>query len=465
MLEPLLSKYSDPLKSVDNIEDLVKVISSHLESEDFSSISDIFDHLRTPDRADLIDRLPSKHQVKLMKSLTPRDMGQIVGELGATEAIQLSRNIEPHQLSLILDETSPEVAVDVLRGLPVQERDETLSSMKDTFDVVTLMNYEDDDAGGLMTPEFMSLEEKMTVTEAINLIRHSMNEIDINEVSYILVVDHNRILKGGLNVSRLVTASGHQLISEVMHPSLITVDTKTDQEECAKLMERYNLMTLPVTNDDGILVGVVKMEDMINIFQEEATEDMYKMVGVDEGEKILGPFWKSVRGRLPWLCVNLATAGLAALVITLFQSTLSQLITLAVFLPVIAGQGGIVGTQTLTLVVRSLALGDINRSEARKLLIKELELGLVHGIILGAISGIVAYFWIGNEFLAIVVGVAMLANLVIAGISGVVLPLCLKAMKIDPALASAVVVTTVTDIVGFIIYLGLATLAISLIVG
>ena len=143
---------------------------------------------------------------------------------------------------------------------------------------------------------------------------------------------------------------------------------------------------------------------------------------------------------------------------------MSQLITLAVFLPVIAGQGGIVGTQTLTLVVRSLALGDINRSEARKLLIKELELGLVHGIILGAISGIVAYFWIGNEFLAIVVGVAMLANLVIAGISGVVLPLCLKAMKIDPALASAVVVTTVTDIVGFIIYLGLATLAISLIV-
>ena len=195
MLEPLLSKYSDPLKSVDNIEDLVKVISSYLESEDFSSISDIFDYLRTPDRADLIDRLPSKHQVKLMKSLTPRDMGQIVGELGATEAIQLSRNIEPHQLSLILDETSPEVAVDVLKGLPVQERDETLSSMKDTFDVVTLMNYEDDDAGGLMTPEFMSLEEKMTVTEAINLIRHSMNEIDINEVSYILVVDHNRILK------------------------------------------------------------------------------------------------------------------------------------------------------------------------------------------------------------------------------------------------------------------------------
>ena len=465
MLEPLLNKYSDPLRSVNNIEELVKVISSHLEVEDFSSISDIFNNLRTPDRADLIDRLPPKYQVKLMQSLTPRDIGQIVGELRATEAVQLSRNIEPHQLSLILDETSPEVAVDVLRGLPMRERDETLSSMKDTFDVVTLLNYEDDDAGGLMTPEFMSLEEQMSVTEAINLIRHSTNEIDINEVSYILVVDGNRILKGGLNVSRLVTASGDQLISEVMHPSLITVDTETDQEECAKLMERYNLMTLPVTDDDGKLVGVVKMEDMINIFQEEATEDMYKMVGVDEGEKILGPFWKSVRGRLPWLCVNLATAGLAALVITLFQSTLSQLITLAVFLPVIAGQGGIVGTQTLTLVVRSLALGEIDKSQAKKLLIKELELGLVHGLILGAISGVVAYFWIGNEFLALVVGVAMLANLVIAGISGVVLPLCLKAMKIDPALASAVVVTTVTDIVGFIIYLGLATLAISLIVG
>ena len=464
MLEPLINQYSDPLRSLDNIEDLVTVVSTHLENEDFLSVSEIFDHLRSPDRADLIDRLPSKHQLKLMNSLTPKTIGQIVGELKTSEAIQLSRHIEPQQLSLILDETRPDIAVDVLRGLSNEDRNVTLSSMRDTFDLVPLLTYEDDDAGGLMTPEFMSLEEQMTVSDAIISIRNSLNEIDINEITYILVVDRNRVLKGGLNVSRLVTSSGHQLISEVMHPSLITVATDTDQEECARLMERYNLMTLPVTDEAGILVGVVKMEDMINIFQEEATEDMYKMVGVDEGEKILGPFWKSVRGRLPWLCVNLATAGLAALVITLFQSTLSQLITLAVFLPVIAGQGGIVGTQTLTLVVRSLALGEINKSEAKRLLIKELELGLVHGFVLGAISGVVAYFWIGNEFLALVVGVAMLANLVIAGISGVILPFCLKAINVDPALASAVVVTTVTDIVGFIIYLGLATLTISLII-
>jgi magnesium transporter len=277
------------------------------------------------------------------------------------------------------------------------------------------------------------------------------------------VVDDANILKGGLNVARLVASDPSELISEVMFPNVISVSAGTDQEECALLMEKYNLLTLPVTDSAGRLEGIVRIEDMIYVFQEEATEDMYRMVGVSDEEKILGPFWKSVRGRLPWLCVNLATAGIAAVVITIFQSTLAQVVTLAVFLPVIAGQGGIVGTQTLTLVVRSMALGEISNSNAKQLLAKEFGLGLVHGLILGILAGVVAYMWHGNQYLALVVGLAMLGNLVIAGVSGVVLPLSLRAMKVDPALASAVVVTTVTDVVGFLIYLGLATAAIGVI--
>ena len=164
------------------------------------------------------------------------------------------------------------------------------------------------------------------------------------------------------------------------------------------------------------------------------------------------------------MCINLATAGIAALVITLFQETIQQVVALAVFLPVIAGQGAIVGTQTLTLVVRSMALGEINKSDARSLLIKELLLGLAHGAALGLIAGLIALLWHGNEYLALVVGIAMFGNLIVAGISGVILPLGLKALKVDPALSSAVVVTTVTDVVGFLIYLGLATMALAYIV-
>ena len=408
-------------------------------------------------------QLRRDHQVKLLSLLTPKNIGLIVEELEPDDVVEISRDMELADLSQVLDEISPDIAADVLRELPDETRSKALSSMTDADDVIQLIKYEDDDAGGLMTPEFVALYEDMTVSEAMDSIRYSSSEINVNEVSYILVVDGKNGLVGGLNVSRLVTAEPSEYISEVMFPNVISVAADTDQEECARIMERYNLLALPVTDSDGILEGLVKIEDMIDVLQEEATEDMYRMVGVSDEEKVMGPFWQSVKNRLPWLCVNLGTAGVAAVVITLFQSTLSQVIALAVFLPVIAGQGGIVGTQTLTLVVRSIALGEIDSSNAGHLLLKELGLGLVHGVILGLVAGVVAFLWHGNEYLALVVSLAMLGILVVAGISGVVLPLCLRALKIDPALASAVLVTTVTDVVGFIIYLGLATLSIALI--
>ena len=240
--------------------------------------------------------------------------------------------------------------------------------------------------------------------------------------------------------------------------------TETDQEEVARIMERYDIHSLPVIDDSNRIVGMVVIDDIIDVFEDEATEDMFRMIGVDEGERALGPFWRSVRSRLPWLCVNLATAIAAGLIITLFQSTLTRAIALAAFLPVIAGQGGIAGTQTLTLIVRSIALGELATGNAKRLLLKELGLGLVHGIVVGLLVGGIAFAWRGNPWFALVAGVAMMANMMVAGISGVLVPLGFRALKIDPALGSAVAVTTATDVIGFFIYLGLATLMITLIV-
>jgi len=237
----------------------------------------------------------------------------------------------------------------------------------------------------------------------------------------------------------------------------------TDQEEAARLMDRYNVRHLAVVDDAGKLVGALKLESIIEVLEEEATEDMYRMIGVDEEEKVLGPFWHSVRNRLPWLCVNLATAVFAGFVISLFESTLARAAVLASFLPVIAGQGGIAGTQTLTLMVRSIALGEVTFKNMRWLLFKETGLGIVHGIALAILVGAIAIVWKGNEWLALVVFVAMIGNLVVAGISGVIVPLGFKAIGIDPALSSAVAVTTFTDVLGFLIYLGLAAATISLI--
>ena len=202
---------------------------------------------------------------------------------------------------------------------------------------------------------------------------------------------------------------------------------------------------------------------MINVFEDEATEDMFRMMGVGGEEKALGPFWGAVRSRLPWLFVNLGTAILAGLSITLFESTLDRAVALAVFLPVIAGQGGIAGTQTLILIVRSIALGEIGPGSAKRLLAKEVGLGLVHGAALGLTIGLITLAWKGSEYLALVVAIAMLCNLVVAGVSGVVVPLGLRALRIDPALASAVAVTAMTDVLGFLVYLGLASAFIGLI--
>ena len=452
-----------PADTSDYVHSATRKIAIAMDEKSYARAVNIFSSLLPPDQADVMSRLPRSSQVRLLSWMTPRRLGLIVEELSPDAVVNISKDMNVSDLSEVLDETSPEVAADVLREMPGELRAEALSAMKGATGVLPLIDYEDDDAGGLMTPRYIALNETMTVRKAIEYIRSTSTEIDISEVTYILVVDPQNVLKGGLNVSQLVTAENEDYIADVMYPNVISVSAETDQEECALIMERYNLLTLPVVDERGRLEGIVKIEDMIYVLQEEATEDMYRMVGVAEEEKILGPFWDSVKGRLPWLCVNLATAGLAALVITLFQSTLGQVIALAAFLPVIAGQGGIVGTQTLTLVVRSMALGEISPANAKQLLLKEFGLGLVHGCVLGLLAGLIVLMWHGNEYLALVVGVAMLANLCVAGVSGVVLPLSLKAAKLDPALSSAVVVTTITDVVGFLIYLGLASAAISLI--
>ncbi len=450
-----------------DIEQIAVVLQELIENELVSEAMARFLRLRSPDQADVMAHLTSDTRAILLSLLPVEEVGLIIEELDTEEAVEISQEMEVEQLSHVLDETSPEVAADVLRGLPVEVATTAFAQMEEGAEVAPLLEYEDDAAGGLMTPEFIALRENMTVMQAMNFVRQWAEETepDAEDIHYLFVVDGNDVLSGGLSLAQLVLARPQQQLSLFMDPDVITVQVETDQEEAARLMERYDIRNLPVVDHDGMLVGVLKLEDMIDVIEDEATEDMYRMIGVAEEEKVLGPFWRSVRSRLPWLFVNLGTAVLAGYVITIFQSTMAQVVALAAFLPVIAGQGGIAGTQTLTLIVRSLALGEISPGNGRRLLLKEMGLGLVHGLALGLMVALIAFVWQGSEFLALVVGVAMLSNLVVAGISGVIVPLGFKALNIDPALSSAVAVTTVTDVVGFLIYLGLATLVIQLILG
>ena len=298
-----------PADASDYIGTATEEIATAMDEKYYARAVNIFSSLLPPDQADVMSRLPRPSQVKILSWMTPRRLGMIVEELSPNDVVTISRDMDVSDISDVLDETSPDTAADVLREMPGELRAETLSTMKAANGVLPLIDYEDDDAGGHMTPQYIALNETMTVRRAIEYIRTTSSDINISEVTYILVVDQQNILKGGLNVSQLVTAENEDYIADVMYPNVISVSADTDQEECALIMERYNLLTLPVVDEKGRLEGIVKIEDMIYVLQEEATEDMYRMVGVAEEEKILGPFWDSVRGRLPWLCVNLATAG------------------------------------------------------------------------------------------------------------------------------------------------------------
>ena len=459
-VEPGSSSVSDAAA----MDELAAVIGKLLDSEMAAEAVVRFSRLRPPDQADVLARLPREPRANLVSSLTPRSLAVIIEELEPTEAVVVSMGLGPGRLSRVLDETSPDVAADILRGLPEEAAARVLAGMKEPEDVAPLLQYEDDAAGGLMTPEFIALGGEMSVAQAMAFVRRGGRELDADDVSQLFVVDHDGVLQGTIDLAQLVLAKLHQRASLLIRPdSSFSVSPDTNQEQCARLMGRYNLRRLAVVDDAGKLVGVLKLEDMIDVFEDEATEDMFRMIGVGGEEKALGPFWGSVRSRLPWLYVNLGTAVLAGLVITVFESTLGRAVALAVFLPVIAGQGGIAGTQTLILMVRSIALGEIGPGSTRRLLTKEIGLGLVHGAALGLVIGVIALVWKGSEYMALIVGIAMLCNLVVAGVSGVVVPLGLRALRIDPALASAVAVTTATDVLGFLVYLGLASAFIGLI--
>ena len=445
-----------------------ELLKSALPSEAVTRLT----RLRPPDQAQVMAQLSQGLQAELLNLLSSDNLSTIIEELERSDAVELSQSLRPEQLPEVLDQARPDVAADVLRDLPEDIAAQALNQMKAAEEVAPLLEYEDDDAGGLMTPEFVALRDSMTVSQAMGFVRRWAEELRPEDISQLFVVDKDGVLTGGISLAQLVLARPYQYISLIMDPDVISVAAETDQEHCARLVEQYNLRSLPVVDGEGRLVGVLKLEDMIDkledmidVVEDEATEDMYRMVGVAQEERVLGPFWRSVRGRLPWLCVNLATVMMAGFVITSFESTLSRAIVLAAFLPVIAGQGGIAGTQTLTLVVRSLALGEIAPGSARRLLAKEVGLGLVHGVALGALIGVIAFVWKGSEYLALVAALAMFSNLVIAGISGVLVPLGFRAIRIDPALSSAVAVTTFTDVIGLLVYLGLAASMIGLITG
>ena len=438
-------------------QDRIRQARQRLIHEELTVALPPFRELHPADQGDVVLELTRERQQELLNALESREVAQVLKQLDPDEAAEVSSALGAQTLSEALDAGGPDVAADVLNLLPEEQAQEVLEGMQSALEVTSLLQYPGESAGGLMTPEYPVVRAELTAAMALDGLR-LMGPRAETVPSFFVVTGDGRLV-GSLGMARLALARPTDVVGDIMDPEVRSVSTEADQEECARLMERYDLRHLPVVDHRHQLVGVILVEDVVDVVEEEATEDMYKMIGMG-GERLFGPLTGSVRHRLPWLYVNLGTTLLAALVISLFESTIAKAVVLAAFLPVVAGQGGIGGTQTLTLVVRGMALGELLGRRGLRLLGRELLLGLIHGLLLGVGVGMLAYVWKGNPMLGVVLGLAMLGNVLVGGLAGAGIPLALRWLRMDPAVASAVIVTTFTDVLGFLMFLGLAALLI-----
>jgi magnesium transporter len=443
------------------VQALVRETRKLLEQGESETALAFFRQMHPVDQAEVLVGLTQSTKQQLLTELGPNENAEILEHVEPEEALQVLEGIENPVVSQILDETSPDVAADILKDLPQERSAAILEGMQESEGVIPLLEHPDDTAGGLMVPDYPVVRESLSAANALDRLRLMGSRAE--DFGSVFVIDDDNKLVGTVSITRLALARPSTVIADLVQREFVSVRTDADQEESARLMERYNVNELPVLDQEGRLVGVILAEDMVDVVEEEATEDMYRMAGV-AGERILGPLRTSLKNRLPWLYVNLATAFLAALVISLFESTISKVVALAVFLPIVAGQGGIAGTQTVTLVVRSMALGELRPRLSTRLLLRESTLGLINGVLVGAVVGVIAFAWKGNPMLALVLCLAMLGNMVVAALAGAGVPLLLRSLNLDPAVSSSVFVTTFTDVLGFLLFLGLASVTVSFLI-
>jgi len=308
-----------------------------------------------------------------------------------------------------------------------------------------------------MNPHVFALNEDLTVGEAITELQSNR---DVEMVFYLYVIDSRRHLVGVVSLRRLLLVPPDTPLKRIMTTDLISARVEMDQEEVAGLVASYNLLAIPVVDAENKLVGVITVDDVIDVIKDEATEDVYRLAGLASDDRVFTTPMESLRKRLPWLLVNLVTAFIAASVVKLFEGTISMVTSLAVFMPVVAGMGGNAATQTLAVIVRGIALGELTWSNTRKALIKEALVGLGNGVACGIVGAGVAWLMQGTPWLGLILGLAMIINMFVAATAGTLIPLALRALNVDPALASSVFITTLTDVFGFLSFLGLGALFI-----
>jgi magnesium transporter len=428
-----------------------KYLDTH--QEQWGSLAEADPH----DAADILEALEEEAAVDLISGLEAEQAAEVLEEMRHEAAADLLEEMPPAEAAEMIAALPADEAADIIGQLEEDARRRLLesASTEELGEVLALLAYPPDTAGGLMKTEVATLPSAISAGEAIEALRRLHDHLE--NLSYVYVVDPSRRLLGVVSFRELVFARPGATLDEVMVPSPVAVRTDTDREDVADLIQRYNLLALPVVDYQGVLLGMVTIDDVIVEVQQEATEDIAAMVGAGVEETIYTPVARSVRSRLPWTAVNLATAFLVALVVSQFEPVINRLTVLAAYMPVIASIGGNSGAQSQAIVIRAMAVDHIPAVLVRRVLLRSTLIGLLNGIAIGALSGAIAAFFTHNAEIGMVIGLAALTNLLVANLAGSSIPIILDTMGQDPALASNIFMTMITDLVGFGGFLAIAT--------
>lgn len=446
--------------------ELISEIEEFVELGAFGALRKLLMNLHPADIARLLEYLAEEERHTLLELLDDEALGETMLHLPEEQRGEYLEALGAVRIAEIVEELEPDDAADIISELPEETAEEVLGRLQSvdretTEDIRELLQYGEDTAGGRMTTDFVSVRHDETVAAAIESIREAVRESDV-DVYVLYVTDEADCLLGFVRLQDLVLYPPDAVVETFMIRDVIAVAVDQDQELVAQLMQRYDLIHVPVVDERNHLLGVVTFDDIADIIEEEASEDIFYLAGVtDDAESPSTPPLISIRRRLPWLIMNLGTALIASMVVAQFEGTIKRVTALAALMPIVAGMGGNAAVQSIAVMVRSIALGDLGSGGKVRAVIKEGTVGLMNGVVVGLLAGGIVWGMYGSFKIGLLITVAMLVNLLVAGLAGTTIPLVLRKLKFDPALSSGPLATTFTDVCGFLTFLGLATLTLT----
>jgi len=442
--------------SKNDIKDNLDIILDDSSNLSLNQIRRLLSKMTASEIAHALESSPPKQRTLLFSLLKTEEEGDVLFELGEEIQQDLVSNISNEELTEAVKELELDEIVDILQNLPEERMNKILSNMSlvDRKRIEIGLTFPDNTAGGLLNTDVISVRPSNSIKEVISYLR---DQGDLPEnTDKIFVVNQENEYLGELSISKIITSKPAMLVREIMETEFLPIDVDLNDKEVATLFERNDLISSSVVDADDKLIGRITIDDVVDVIREDADQNLLGMAGV--AEDTFAPPGRAARSRVFWLSLNLATAFIAASAINLFQGVIDKIVYLAVLMPIVASMGGVAATQTLTIVLRGLTLEQINTSNIRWLFKRELAVSILNGIVLSILVGFITYAWFQDTIIAILISCALIINLMSSVVAGILVPLILRKLKQDPAIGGSVIVTTVTDVVGFISFLGLATI-------